>query len=356
MKIRCGCLVLAGALIALTAPPAAAGPVRVYVTGSAADTVHVIDAATNKVVQVLRGIEAPHGVAFSPDGARVYVSNESTDSLDVVDRKSGRIIKKVPLSGHPNNIAISKEGGRVVVCIRDDPGTLDVVDVNALTLKKSIPVKGGLHNVYVTPDGKYAVAGSVRKNRLTIVDMATEEVAWDLPFDKGLRPMAIEAAPDGSTSRLFIQLSGLNGFAVVDFAQRKEITRVVVPDIANDTDPNGRGSTPAHGIGIAPDGKTIWANSADANAVFAYSLPDLKLIGHVALPELKLPGRPPIGAVPNWITFTPDSKTLYVSNSTLNSVSAIDVANQKLVATIPVGQVPKRNGTLVLHEQTADTR
>jgi YVTN family beta-propeller protein len=226
--------------------------------------------------------------------------------------------------------------------------------VNALTLKKSIPVKGGLHNVYVTPDGKYAVAGSVRKNRLTIVDMASEEVAWDLPFDKGLRPIAIEAAPDGSTSRLFIQLSGLNGFAVVDFAQRKEVARVVFPDVASDTDPNGRGSTPAHGIGIAPDGKTIWANSAEANAVFAYSLPDLKLIGHVALPELKLPGRAPIGAVPNWITFTPDSKTLYVSNSTLNSVSAIDVASQKLVATIPVGQVPKRNGTLVLHEQTAE--
>ena len=181
-----------------------------------------------------------------------------------------------------------------------------------------------------------------------------EEVAWDLPFEKGLRPMAIEAAPDGSTNRLFVQLSGLNGFAVIDFAQHKEVARVVFPDVANDTDPQGRGSTPAHGIGIAPDGKTIWGNSADANAVFAYSLPDLKLIGHVALPELKLPGRAPIGAVPNWITFTPDSKTLYVSNSTLNSVSAIDVAGMKLVATIPVGHVPKRNGTLVLHEQTAE--
>jgi YVTN family beta-propeller protein len=353
MHVHRGCLVLIPILLALAAAPTAAGPARIYVTDSAADTVHVIDAATNKVVQVIRGIEAPHGVTFSPDGARVYVSNESTDTLDVVDRKSGKIIKKVALSGHPNNIAISKDGGRVVVCIRNDPGTLDVVDTVALALKKSIAVKGGLHNVYVTPDGKYAVAGSVRKNRLTVVDLATEEVAWDLPFDKGLRPMAIEAATDGSTARLFIQLSGLNGFAVVDFAAHKEVARVAFPDVASDTDPQGRGSTPAHGIGVAPDGKTVWANSAEANAVFAYSLPDLKPIGHVALPELKLPGRAPIGAVPNWITFTPDSRTLYVSNSTLNSVSAIDVASMKIVATIPVGQVPKRNGTLVLHDTTA---
>jgi len=347
-------LLLAPILLAFAAAPAWAGPVRIYITDSAADTVHVIDAATNKVVQIIKGIEAPHGVTFSADGARVYVSNESDDTLDVVDRKSGTIVKKVPLSGHPNNIAVTNDGGRVVVCIRDDPGTLDLVDTTTLTLKKSIAVKGGLHNVYVTPDGKYAVAGSVRKNRLTIVDLATEEIAWDLPFAAGLRPMAIEPNADGSTNRLFIQLSGLNGFAVVDFGARKEVARVVFPEVATDTDPNGRGSTPAHGIGIAPDRKTLWANSAEANAVFAYSLPDLKPIGHVPLPELKLPGRAPIGAVPNWITFTPDSKTLYVSNSTLNSVSAIDVASLKSIATIPVGQVPKRNGTLVLNEKTAN--
>jgi len=353
MKAHRACFLLAPILLAFAAAPAAAGPVRIYVTDSAGDTVHVIDAATNKVVQVIKGIEAPHGVAFSPDGARVYVSNEADDTLDVVERKSGKIIKKVPLSGHPNNIAITHDGGRVVVCIRDEPGMLDVVDTGTLTLKKSVAVKGGLHNVYVTPDGKYAVAGSVRKNMLTIVDLATEEVAWELPFAKGLRPMAIEPKADGSTGRLFIQLTGLNGFAVVDFAARKEVERVTFPDVANDTDPNGRGSTPAHGIGIAPDRKTIWANSAEANAVFAYALPDLKLIGHVKLPELKLPGRAAIGAVPNWITFTPDSRTLYVSNSTLNSVSAIDVARLASVATIPVGQVPKRNGTLALSEKTA---
>src|ERR1043166_6250117 len=97
MKTYRGCLVVVGVLIALTAAPAAAGPVRIYITDSAGDTVHVIDAATNKVVQVIRGIEAPHGVTFSPDGARVYVSNEATNSLDVVDRKSGKVIKKVEI-------------------------------------------------------------------------------------------------------------------------------------------------------------------------------------------------------------------------------------------------------------------
>ncbi len=55
------------------------------------DSVHVIDPATNKVVQEIKGIEAAHGINFSPDGARVYISNEADSTLDVVDRKNGKM-------------------------------------------------------------------------------------------------------------------------------------------------------------------------------------------------------------------------------------------------------------------------
>ncbi len=335
--------------LALAALPASADTVRVYITNSAGDSIHVIDPATNKVVQVIKGIEAAHGIDFAPDGTRVYVSNEADSTLDVVDRKTGKIVNKVPLSGHPNNIAVTKDGARVVVGIADDPGALDVIDTASLKRAKSIPVNGRLHNVYVTPDNKFVVTGSIRTKVLTVIDLKTEQVAWELKLDEGVRPMAFEAGPDGSTRRIFVQLSKLNGFAVVDFAARKEVARVKLPD-----EPTGfgiaerRGDAPSHGMGVAPDGKTLWVTSIFANAVFAYSLPDLKLLGHAKLPELKLAGRAPIGAVPNWVTFTPDSKLLYISNAGARSVSVIDTKAIKRVATVPVGEVPKRINTLVM--------
>ena len=335
--------------LALAALPASADTVLVYITNSAGDSIHVIDPATNKVVQVIKGIEAAHGIGFAPDGGRVYVSDEADSTLDVVDRKTGKIVKKVPLSGHPNNIAVTKDGARVVVGIADDPGALDVIDTAALKLAKSIPVNGRLHNVYVTPDNKFVVTGSIRTKVLTVIDLKTEQVAWELKLDEGVRPMTFEAGPDGSTRRIFVQLSKLNGFAVVDFAARKEVARVKLPD-----EPTGfgiaerRGDAPSHGMGVAPDGKTLWVTSIFANAVFAYSLPDLKLLGHAKLPELKLAGRAPIGAVPNWVTFTPDSKLLYISNAGARSVSVIDTQAIKRVATVPVGEVPKRINTLVM--------
>jgi YVTN family beta-propeller protein len=337
-------------LLALVVLPASANTARVYVTNSAGDSIHVIDPATNKIVQVIKGIEAAHGVTFSPDAKRVYVSNEADSTLDVVDQKSGKIIKKVPLSGRPNNIAVTKDGGRVVVAITE-PGTLDIVDTTALKVSKSIPMNGRLHNTYVTPDGKYAVSGSVRTKFLNVVDLQTEQTAWEIKFEGGVRPMAFEAGPDGSTSRIFVQLSNFHGFAVVDFAARKEVARIKLPG-----EPNGFGviegragaGISSHGIGVAPDGKTLWVNSHLANTVFAYSLPELKLLGHASLPQLKLQGRDAIGAIPDWLTFTPDNKTIYVGNSAFNSVVAIDMKTMKVVATIPVGQVPKRMNTLVM--------
>jgi YVTN family beta-propeller protein len=335
-------------LLVLAPIPASAGIARIYVTNSAGDSIHVIDPTTNKVVQQIRGIEGAHGIAFSPDGSRVYVSDELDSTLDVFDRKTRKLLKKVALSAHPNNIAVAKDG-RIVVGIARDPGALDIIDPATLTRTKSVPVNGRLHNVYVTPDSKYAVTGSIRTGIVTVIDLATEQPAWEVKLDKGIRPMTIEAGPDGATKRIFVQLSDFNGFAVIDFAARKEVARIQLPAAKGEFEIDGdRATAPSHGIGVAPDGKALWVTSIPNNAVYVYSLADLSLSGEVALPSLKLPGHEAISAVANWVTFTPDSKTVYVSNAGLRSVSAIDTKSMKLIAVVPVGEVPKRINTLVI--------
>jgi YVTN family beta-propeller protein len=340
--------------LALAPLPASAGTVRIYITNSAGDSIHVIDPATNTVVQEIKDVVGAHGVNFSPDGSRVYISNEETNTLDVYDRKTATLVKKVELSDHPNNIAVTKNGDRIVVAVARGKGGFDIVDANTLTLKKTISTGGGrLHNVYVTPDGKYATGGSIPAKKLYVVDLATEELAWDLQMDLGVRPMAIEANADGSTKRIFIQMSQLNGFSVVDFAARKEVTKVPLPEPPQWYDHGGyRENEPSHGIGVAPDNKTLWVTSIPNNAVYVYALDTLKEIGRVDLPSFKVAGNPmPISAVANWTTFTPDGKYLYVSNAGMRSVSVIDVPNMKFVKAIPVGEVPKRINTMVIPDE-----
>ena len=328
------------ALCAALLPSHAAPPlkVRIIQTNSAGDNVDVIDPATNKVVGVIAGIEVNHGVAVAPDGSHIYISDEAQSTLDVADGKTLKVIKRIPLSGHPNNIALTPDGRKLYVAIIQATGGLDVIDTAKLERVATIPIKGGIHNPYVTPDGKYAVAGSIMGKTVNVVDTATNELAWSLNMGLGVRPMAISKNPDGSTKWIFVQLTDMNGFAVVDFATRKEIKRIENPPLPPGEKTVPEGADPSHGIAVTPDQKLLVVNSRLNNSLYTYSLPDLKPVGNVYLGGM--------GAA--WLTLTPDGKTAYVANAVTNDVSAVDLASMKEIARIPVGYVPKRNTTGML--------
>jgi YVTN family beta-propeller protein len=336
----------------LLAMPLVAGTALIYVTNRGGTTIDVIDAATNKVVQTIGNIESPEVVRFSPDGSRLYIPYRGANELLVMDRKSEKIIKKVPLSGWPNEAQTTLDGKLVLVCIRntattaEDAGALDIIDTKSLQRVKSIPVERGLHDIAVTADGKYAAAGAPGGHFVVVFDLQKMEIAWRVHYDYGVNPIVIENNPDGSGKRIFVQLGPTNGFSVVDFAQRKEVAFIKVPD-----EPKGFGNgceAISHGIGISPDQKTLWVNSRTANSVFAYSLPDIKLLGHVSLPDQPIPGKAPRGSSPAWVTFSPDSKTVYISSCGIKTVTAIDVQAMKEVARIAVGEMPDRISTLAL--------
>jgi YVTN family beta-propeller protein len=317
---------------------AAPNKVRIIQTNSAGDNVDIIDPVTNKVVGEIAGIEVNHGVAIAPDGSRIYVSDEAESTLDVADGKTLKVIKRIPLSGHPNNVAVSRDGRRVYVGIIQAPGGVDVIDTSSLQDVKTLPTKGSIHNPYVTPDGKYVVAGSIQGKTVNVIDAQTDQTAWTLQMDLGVRPMAFATNPDGSTKWIFVQLTGFNGFAVVDFTTHKEIKRIQNPDLPPGKAPVTAGADPSHGMAVTSDGKTLLVCSRLNNELYAYSLPDLKLVGGADLG----------GKGAAWVTLTPDGTTAYVAMAVTNDVSVVDVKSLKEVTRIPVGFVPKRNTTGML--------
>jgi len=303
--------------------------VHIYVANSGGDTISIIDPEANRVVGEIKVSGQPHGLAASPDGERFYVSSEGQDVLDVVDRATSSMIRRIPLGKRPNNLAITPDGKRVYICIRNE-SWVDVVDTAALEKVKRIPVGLNPHNVYCTPDGKWMIATSMGDRKLTAINIRTEQPEFEIPLDGIPRPLAIEPGPDGSARRLFVQLSDLHGFVIVDFEARKATGRVLLPDAPADATPLIP-HTFSHGIAVAPDRKTLWVTSLLSNCVSVYSLPDLKLMGAI-----------PVGNGPDWMTFTPDGSRCYVSNAGAESVSAIDAATRHEIARIPVGRVPKR--------------
>jgi YVTN family beta-propeller protein len=218
-------------------------------------------------------------------------------------------------------------------------------------------MNGRLHDIYSTPDGKYIVAGSNEDAKLTVVDAQTEEPVWDIKFDHSVFTGAAESNPDGSTRRLFVMTEVLHGFDVVDFAKRKVVAEIKNPDEVNGVRVRHYDSTchgedefgkslpclpqaidsPSHGIGVAPDQKTLWVNSRFADAVFVYSLPDLKVLGFVLT-----------GLHPEWMSFSPDGKLLFDTNAGEKTVSVIDTKTMKEVDRIPIPMYPYKVSALGL--------
>lgn len=322
---------------------AASDQVRILQSNAAGDRIHILDPVTNKVVGVIKDVEAVHGVTASPDGSRIYFSSEADDTLGVADAKTLQVIKKIPLSGRPNNIALSPNGRRVYVGIRqkvgDNPGVADVIDTTSLSKVKSIRTEGPVHNLYVTPDGKYVVAGDASVNGyVSVLDTQADAPAWSIQLGASIRPMTMSKNLDGSTRWLFVQIGDYHGFVVVDFNARKEVARIDLPKLPPGRIPIPTGSAESHGMAVTPDQQTLVVCSRLNNALYSYSLPDLKLAG-----TAYLSGR---GAA--WVTVTPDGKRAYVADPVGNNTLVVDIPSMKEVAKIAVGQVPKRNYTMVI--------
>jgi YVTN family beta-propeller protein len=333
------------------------GSIRAFQSNSAGDDIHVIDPATNTVVGMIQGIEAPHGVAVAPNGERIYVTNEAESTLDVVDAKTLKVFKRIPLSGHPNNLDVAHDNSKVYVGIRQEPGAVDVIDAETLTNVKSIAVTGAIHNVYLTPDGSHLFAGSIPAKTITVIDAKRDEVAWTWPLDAGVRPMAFTRNGDGSTREIIVQLSDFHGVAVLDFATRKEKYRYEFPDAPGvERELEGLQGSPAHGLAVSSDQRTIWSTSKYYHAVYGFRLPKpncgepergYRRPGAPEPPppppcEFELVGIVDVGSHPDWLGLTPDGKSLYVALAGDDETAVIDTEKMEVVARIAVGNVPKR--------------
>jgi YVTN family beta-propeller protein len=316
----------------MAAPKMKLRPVVIQ-TNYAADFISIIDPNTNKVIGEISGIELNHGAAIAPDGSKIYISDENTESLDFVDAKTLQVTKRLPLTGHPNNVTIAKDGRKVYVAITGEKAGLDIIDTTSQEVIKHIQTGANGHNPYITPDGKYVLAGSIQGKNISVIDTKTQEVAWTITLDLGIRPMAMSVNPDGSTKWIFAQLTGYNGFAVIDFATHKEINRIKNPDLPPGHENVPPGNEPSHGIAVTKDQKTLLVNSRINGALYSYSLPDLKPQRTAFL----------TGKGAGWLTISPDGKQAYVANAVTDDVSVVDIATMKETTVIPVGSVPKRN-------------
>jgi YVTN family beta-propeller protein len=302
----------------------AGGTVKLYVTNSTGDDIHVIDLNTLTVRGRIRTAAHPHGAAVSADGRLFFTTIESDHTLLVFDTATDKVLKTVKLSGLPNQCAATPDGKLVGVPIRGGD-SLDLVDIGKGAVVKNLPVKVP-HNCYNHGNNEQMFVTSMGEDKVKLVDLKGLRYAAEIPVGGVPRPLAVTR--DGKT--LYCALSDLHGFVIADIPARKVVRKVELPPLPKGVKlPVPR--TPTHGLELTPDGKELWVTSCATETVYVFDTARGEVVGKVG-----------VGQGPNWVAFSPDGRYCCVSNVLSDDVSILDTAKRREVARVKVGKEPKR--------------
>ena len=301
---------------------------KLYVASNEGNDIYVLNMDTHQVENVIDVGGHPHGLTVSAIGDFCYVSTSGINKLTAIDADTQRIAWTCEVGENPHGLSVTPDGNFVYITIfgtgQAGSGT-DIVDTRLKKRIKSLDTGPGAHVSYA-PNNGHAYVSSWFGQKVSVIDVATQEIVQTIPFPGFVRPIAV----DKEERWCYVALSGFHGFIVADLERgfpTKLIEHPPFPHGAQVPDHN----TPVHGLEIRPGGEELYVTSVIDNKVYVYDLPNCTLSGVI-----------PTGNAPNWIVFSPDGKRAYVTNAADDTVSAIDTDSRKVIATTKVGIVPKR--------------
>lgn len=302
-------------------------PEKLYVANSAGNDIHVVDTATNRVIKRVEVGPQPHGLAATADGSRLFITIENTsgDAGELLwfDPVSDTITRRLPVGPRPNQLACTPDGSRAYIPC--DDASWWVIDTVRGEVVKKIATGGRPHNTLCSRDGERMYLGPKGSYHVLIADARSHRLIGEIPLSDAPRPIVLSR----DENRLYANVDTLIGFEVCDVRARKVIYRVEA-DVPEDL---LRVASRSHGIGLTPDEKEVWMCDVfhDRTYIFDNTVEPPRQVATIVMQG---------GGY--WMCFSPDGRKCYISERKGNTVAVIDTATRKIVARIPVGQVPKR--------------
>jgi YVTN family beta-propeller protein len=296
MKLRIsGLLAIAAFALAGVLGSAQSLAQNAYITNSGANTVSVIDTATNSVTTTIPVGDHPYGVAVTPDGSKVYVGNWFPGTVSVIETATNKVTATIPVGSIPWGMAVTLDGSKVYVANSGgQPFSVSVIDTATNTVIAIIPIppSRGMavapRGVAVTPDGSKVYVSNT-------ADLSN-------------------SAEPGSVS-------------VIDTETNTVISTIHLVTVINDD---------SEGVAVSPDGSKVYVTNDALNNVVVINAATNTVTATIS-----------VGTGPLGVALTPDGSKVYIANIGDNNVSVIDTASKTVTATIPVGSNPIAFGIFV---------
>mgnify|MGYP005806323677 CR=1 FL=1 len=339
MKCRCVLALLLGAASAMAgqAPyPAERADIpishrdRLYTADQFSNTVSVIDPADNRLVGLIklgdptpsnlsplyRGQLLVHGMGFSPDRKTLAVVSIGSNSVSFVDTATNAVRAVTYVGRSPHEAFFTPDGSEVWVTVRGE-NYIAVLDGKTYREKTRITVPNGPGMTIFSPDGKYGYVCSSFSPETVAISIADHNVAGRIKQESSFCP-DIAATPDGK--QVWLTLKDVGKAMVFDARPPFAVLKVL------DTGPT-----------------TNHVNFArNANGQFAYvTVGGLNTVKVFRTDTFDLVATIPSGALPHGLWPSGDGTRMYVGLENEDAAAAIDTLQNKVVATIKLGQAPQ---------------
>ena len=260
-----------------------------------------LDAKPPKLIDTVTVGQQPSGLAISHDGKLVLIANRAGKSVSVlsIDGTTVKHVTDIDLGQEAAAVAIAPDGKRAIVVmnVANMVGVLGI-DGQTVTYDKSadIPVGANPYNVDITPDGKFAIVGSTGAGKDNADPLTTIALTGPHPHvtaltTAGTGPEGMAISPDGKYLVVPLLL-GTGGKSADYFYGRhgQAVLAAIAPDgTLTVKDRAVLGALP-EGIAFSRDSRYVYIGNYSDKTLQVFSIIRNTLQPH-GLP-ITLPGQP----------------------------------------------------------------
>ncbi len=303
---------------------------RVYAAEQFSNTVSVIDPSSNKLLGVIRlGDPQPanlsplyrgqllvHGLGFSPDHRTLAVVSIGSNSVTFIDTATNAVKHVTYVGRSPHEAFFTPNGKEVWVTVRGED-YVAVLDGVTFSPKTRIQVANGPGMSIFSPDGKYGYVCSSFSPETAVVTVADHKIVARVKQESPFCPN-IAATPEGD--QVWFTLKDVGKTMVFNAKPPFNVLKSL------DTGP----ITNHVNLVRNENGRFAYVTVGGLNEVLVFRTDTFERIAQIA-----------VGELPHGIWPSGDGTRVYIGIENGDAMTAIDTLQNKVIATMPIGQAPQ---------------
>jgi len=148
---------------------------KLYVANIGSGSVTVIDRRDDSVQSIPTGA-GTEGIDVTPDGHAVWVTNRQADTVSVLDVATDRVVATFDSGGEfPIRVKFTPDGKQAWVS-NASSNNITIFDVATRTQTHTITVQEAPIGLLLTPDGRRAFVANTSAHQVTVIDVYTHKV------------------------------------------------------------------------------------------------------------------------------------------------------------------------------------